>query len=205
MFSFFSSFLWSPAKRFLYRTTISTSCWLATQFLPTKLKKTKSFANKEQIKEVLASHAADSKIYNKLFAEAIHQCYDKIQLSVARFLFKNGKVVDKTVVEEWHEYVPIPFDRFKTQENEELTKEEEIILSLLNTAQNKVEKSKAKKKNKKRSGVVVFGYDLTNMPKEMKTFLLVTLIGAIVIAIAYFLKEKRENDPCKNKKRSKLY
>ena len=156
--------------------------------------------NKAKMDDVLANHSKDSNINNKILASALVHCFGSLQLSVARFMFKNGKVVDKTVIEEWHEYTPIAFDRFKTEQNDELNKEEESVLALLTSAQKNAQKTKQRKqKVKKTNSLVVLGYDLNLMPKELKALILVTLVGTIIIGIAYMLRNLRESESEKKK------
>jgi len=143
---------------------------------------------------------------NKLSAEMLSSCWNRIDEKTVKGIFNNLTVVDLDWHESYEVLVTIEYTKFKPlggSVNLDFTHEQTILFNKLDKAREEFTLLSRERQQNAAKTMSILGFNLSEISGEVKTFYLLGVFAVFIFGIIYFLsKLDRAAEKSKKKKKN---
>lgn len=160
-----------------------------------------------QISKLAESYNASKEPFsNKISAEMLSACYNRINDKTVKGMFQNLTVIDADWHESYDSLVSIDYTKLKPvagQMNLDFTPEQQVLFYKLDKAREEYIRTNKERVQKAAQTITVFGIDLSQFSGEFKTFYILCVFAAFIFGVIYLLnKLNKANEKSKKKKKN---
>ena len=150
-------------------------------------------------------NASTEAFANKISAEMLSACYNRIDDQTVRGIFSNLTIVDVEWHDQYDKFVKIDYSKVRSvtgQADVELTPEQHILFYKVQKAREEFMSLNRVKTEKSSKTSTLFGIDITKIRGEFKLFYILAIFGFFIFGTIYLMsKLKKSTDKSKKKKK----